>query len=233
MKQSFTFIQVLVSTLIINLAHAQAEGTFAAPKISDISVYGNKDTIIRRVVFSYVSDAEKTVGTKTSVYFTLNSPVKEVWPIFQNFNLWQNHKGYFYSGAFGDRENELEYLMLGPRENASIDNTQAFTVKQVIPEQLIVLHAPAWEQADAKGKLVGSRHEGKHAFMLTEVNGKTVITAAMEHSFHYAGPNAKKRAKAGLMQKIKTAQERKKKGSKDIWETAFIPKLKELLETEN
>ena len=232
MKTKHALFLMLVGVLAIVVFEASAEeGTFAEPRVSDVAVYGDDAVTVRRIVFSYQNGMEEVVGTKTGVHFTLNRPVKDVWPVFQNFNLWQNHQGYFFSGAFGDREGDLEFLM-GPREKASIDNTQAFTVQQIIPEQVIVLHAPPWELVNADGVRVGNRHEGKHVFMLNEVNGKTVVTAAMEHSYHYYGPEAKTKAEIGLVEKIKISQERQKNGKKDIWETAFVPKLKELLEAD-
>jgi hypothetical protein len=220
---------VLIS-LRSGFLHAE-EGTFAKPKVSDISVYGNEREAIRRVVFSYRNGTEDVVGTKTSVHFTIDRPAKEVWPIFQDFNQWQSQIGYFMTGALGDREGDIEFLTGPKRENATIDQSQALKVAYIIPEQAIVLHSPPWEKVDKNGHRVGNRHEGKNVFMLTEVKGRTVVTAAMEHTFHYYGPNSRSNASKGLAQKVQAAQEKKKKGSKDLWEKSFIPKLKELVET--
>lgn len=66
--------------------------------------------------------------------------------------------------------------------------------------------------------------------MLTEVNRETVVTAAMEHLYHYDGPKAESKARALLQERIKESQDRKREGRKDIWESAFVPKLRELVE---
>lgn len=229
MKQKLISIVVFLGLNLGASVEAQ-EGTFARPKIGDIAVYGDENTTIRRVVFSYASGAEQVVGTKTSVYFKVARPVKDVWPVFQDFNLWQNDAGYFVTGPFGDNEGELEFLFSGPRGEVSIDNTQPQIVQQLVPEAHIVLHSPPREGIDAEGGRLGYRHEGKSVFMLTEVNGATVVTASMEHLFRYYGAEAKGNANKAYLQKIEVSQDRKRKGMKDIWETGFIPELRELLE---
>lgn len=232
MRKKFSFLMVVVSLIAIDasVTHASQEeehGTFAAPKVAYAKVLGDDGLTVRRSVFSYRNGADEVVGTTTSVHFTLDSPAKRVWPTFQNFNLWQKQKGVSFSGPFGDKEGEMEYLMYqeGHRETVTIDNAMAFNVQQIVPEHVIVLHSPLFERVGADGKRLGSRHEGKNVFMLTEVNGKTTVTAVMEHSYHYYGPDAKRNAQAGLKQALKTAKNRKK----DIWE-GFVPRIRKQVE---
>ena len=139
-------------------------------------------------------------------------------------------RGLFCHRAFGDHEGELEFLFSGPRGEVSVDNTQPQLVQQLVPEAHIVLHSPPREGIDAEGSRLEYRHEGKSVFMLTEVNGTTVVTASMEHLFHYYGAEAKSNANKAYLQKIELSHDRKRKGMKDIWETAFIPQLRERLE---
>lgn len=224
----------LLVSLAVSLAFHVAvlraeEGTFSAPAISEISLRQSDGATIRRVVYSYSDGAAEVVGTKTSVLFTLNRPVKDVWPVFRDFNKWQNAAGLFYSGEFGDQEGKLEFMMR-QRDKPSIDTTQAFIVEHIIPQSAIVLYSPLWEATDEHGRKLGSRHEGKNVFMLTEVDGTTIVTAAMEHAYHYHGPEARRRAEEALSQRVKTAQDAKKSGAKDIWESDFIPALRALLD---
>ncbi|MFK8021575.1 MAG: hypothetical protein AB8B86_17570 [Pseudomonadales bacterium] len=232
MKIKFSFLIILISVIAISVpvTHAgqdEDQGTFAAPKVAYVGVLGDDGLTVRRSVFSYNNGADEVVGTTTSVHFTLDRPAKVVWPIFQNFNLWQTQEGVSFTGAFGDKEGELEYLIyhVGNREKVSIDNSMAFIVQQLVPEHVIVLHSPLWERVGADGKRLGNRHEGKNVFMLSEVNGKTTVTAVMEHAYHYYGADAKSNAEAGLKQRLKIAQNRKR----DIWE-GFVPRLRQLVE---
>lgn len=225
---------LLASVAVSCFVHAQVQsqyqkqtpikqGTFAAPKIEHVGVLGDDGLTVRRTVFSYHDGDEEVVGTTTSVHFILEYPVATVWPFFQDFNLWQSGPGFSFSGEFGDKEGELEFLIYhqGQRDRATIDGTMAFVVQQLIPEHAIVLHSPAWESVDSKGNRLGSRHEGKNVFMLAEVDGNTVVTATMEHAYHYYGAEAKRTAAVGLKQRIKVAKARKK----DVWES-FVPALK-------
>ena len=207
------------------------QGTFARPTVGDVAVYGDENTTIRRVVFSYASGSEQVVGTKTSVQFEVARPVRAVWPVFQDFNLWQNDAGYFVTGPFGDKEGELEFLFGGVRGDASIDNAQPQLVQQLVPESHIVLHSPPREGIDAEGRPLGYRHEGKSVFVLTEVDEATVVTASMEHLFRFDGPEGKSKARKVYLQKVQDSKDRKRKGKKDIWETNFIPQLRKLLES--
>lgn len=218
---------LLAVAALTGSAAAEAEGTFAEPTIEHVGVLGDDGLTVRRTVFTYHRGDEEVVGTTTSVHFSLDHAVKTVWPIFQDFNLWQSEPGLSFSGAFGDREGELEFLIYhkGQRDKATIDGTMAFVVQQLIPEHAIVLHSPLWESVDSKGNRLSSRHEGKNVFMLAEVDGRTVVTATMEHAYHYYGDDAKRNAAAGLKQRIKVAKGRKK----DIWET-FVPTLRKKLE---
>jgi hypothetical protein len=121
------------------------------------------------------------------------------------------------------------------RKGALIDQVQGFVVQQVIPEHLIVVLAPTWASAEgqvpAAGFTVpsGAKHVGQHTFMLTEVGGKTVVTALMQHAYHY-GPAAREKWRAALAKRVQDARDRKAANTKDKWETAFEPKLRELVE---
>lgn len=225
---------IVTALLALNPVAVQAEqelkpmqGTFASPEVAHVAVLGNDGLTTRRTVFSYTNGTNEVVGTTTSVYFVLDSPVKEVWPTFQNFNLWQRQKGVSFTGPFGDREGEIEYLMyqLDNRENVTIDKSMVFVVEQIVPEHLIVIHSPLWESLGADGKPSGRRHEGKNTFMLTEVDGKTVVTAVMEHAYHYYGEDSKSKSALFLKQKIKQNKARKR----DIWE-GFVPRLRAIVE---
>lgn len=228
--KSLILAACLVITPVVALAGQDTkleQGTFSSPKIAHVAVLGDDGLTTRRTVFSYSKGTEEVVGTTTSVHFTINASAKEVWPTFQNFNLWQSQEGVSFTGPFGDREGELEYLMyqVGDRGKVTIDRSMVFIVEQIVPEHLIVIHSPLWESVDADGKPTGSRHEGKNTFMLSEVDSETIVTAVMEHAYHHYGPEAKEKSTLFLEKKIKQNKTRKR----DIWE-GFAPKIKALVE---
>lgn len=217
-------------------------GTIRRPKVHDIHIHGSDRILLRREIYTYTEGDTKVVGTNMSVKFSLNRSRKETWPIFQNFNAWQNETGYYYTRAFGEtREGDIEFLRMTPnRHDATIDATQAFVIQVLVPEHLIVLFAPAFGHSaggDAKagGPIAmsssagGFRHVGKHCFMLTEVDGKTLVTAQMQHSYHYP-PEFHAQADAYLEERVKGALALKQNNTKDKWETGFEPKLRSLVE---
>lgn len=231
MKYSVRVVTIVLM-LMVSLFSLQASaksGTRAKPEMHNVFVHGNDRIPLRREVISYLEDGNIVVGTILSLHFTLNKPAKEVWPIFQNFNLWQNQSGYYYSGDFGDSEGGLGYLMFSSRPGASFDRSQAFIYQQVIPEHSITAYAPAFESVDEKGVLRGYKHIGKHSLMLTDIKGKTVVTAVFQHN-NIFGPDNHDKAKAYLASTVKAEQEKERKNIKDKWETSFEPKLRALVE---
>jgi hypothetical protein len=66
--------------------------------------------------------------------------------------------------------------------------------------------------------------------MLTELDGKTLVTAAMEHSYFYYGETMKEDAAKAIKTHVEKVEARVAEGKKDVWEFGFVPKLRELVE---
>jgi len=149
----------------------ESVGTALQPVCHAVFVQGNDEFFYNRDIFSYESGGEKTVGYNANIQFTVASPARRVWPIFKDFNLWQNDFGHYYSGAFGDKEGEMVHITdknRGPPQGFYI-------VEHSIPEHLLVLAQPVCETD-------GIKHIGTHAFILTDRGHKTVVTGLMQHA---------------------------------------------------
>jgi hypothetical protein len=160
-----------VKKLIDKVAASIPQGTPMQPVRCKAFVQGNEQFVYNRDVFSYQCDGEKTVGYNANVQFTVDRPAAKVWPVFKDFNLWQNDFGHYYSGAFGEKVGHLIHLTNKPQGAPE----SFYIVVHVIPEHLLVLSQPILE-------IDGIKHIGTHAFILTDNSDKTVVTGVMQHA---------------------------------------------------
>jgi hypothetical protein len=159
-------------------------GTVQKPRFYDGPVFSEGDVGIRLRYFTYQTEEGFVAGCDMSVMFTVDHPAKAVWPILQDSNAWQNAAGYYYSGSKGGLYSSEE-LDLGDetfqitvkRQGEPDLEAGPYRVLRVIPEHLIVDFEPIPEDGRT-----GGVSPGFHAFMLTERDGKTVVTIVMEHA---------------------------------------------------
>lgn len=124
------------------------------------------------------------VEAATDISMILPQPLRKVWPVFANFNLWMNRFGYVWDGLPAENENGFVYLRNTAASNdlsyARTDKSRTkYVVRKVIPEQLIYFDSLPLPLADKDGLWTG------HNLMsLKDDNGKTRISIFMEHTWY-------------------------------------------------
>jgi len=134
--------------------------------------------------FTYTCEAGLAAGVTTGMIFAINCPVSEVWPIFKDFNLWQNAFAPYYSGVVGDLEGKTFSLSDRPNDT---ERPHRYEVVRVIPEHLINNRMRMPEEGD-KFEMPGYPAEGGvppgfSVYMLTESGrATTILTFLLEHA---------------------------------------------------
>jgi hypothetical protein len=140
------------------------------------------DIAITTRYFTYRSGAGFVAGDNILVKFGIDAPVSKVWPYASDWNTWMNDPGsYYYSGVLGELEGQTFSLSLKPNDT---EMPHFYHVDKVIPEHLIVVSQPILTDEDLKVYPLpghGGASGGYHVFMLSEHEGKTLITVYMEH----------------------------------------------------
>lgn len=135
------------------------------------------DDLLQVGFFSYRDDGYVVAGVKVVLSVLIDKPVDSVWPVFQNFNAWQNDTGYFYWDKQGRAAvhgyMEGEQLSIEVRRGGA-NYTYDYFVDTVIPNSLIVKH-------EVPRNIKGVMHTGNHVFIMVERHGKTMITMVMQH----------------------------------------------------
>jgi len=155
------------------------------------------------------------------VSITLAHPVRKVWPVFKNFNLWMNRFGYFWESVPGD--NEDRYVQLsdqpwpnGAKTRSGVSATK-YIVRRVIPQSLIYfdsLPAPIGVGKDGVWT-------GHNVVSLYEEGAQTKIGFLMEHTWYSETMGiAELRAEASAMSKGEV-----------FWRDFFIPDLVSAVES--
>lgn len=110
-------------------------------------------------------------------------PVRRVWPVFANFNLWMNRFGYIWDEVPAEKENDFAYLGNVGTSNDLKYGTQGaktkYVVRKVIKEQLIYFDSFPYRLRDRDVVFTG------HNLMsMREANGQTEISIFMEHTWY-------------------------------------------------
>jgi hypothetical protein len=158
-------------------------------KFHEGPVFSEGDVDIRLRYFTYETKEGLVAGCDMNVMFTIDRPAKDVWPVLQDSNLWQNADGYYYSGAKGDLYSSEE-LDLGAetfhitvKQDGEPDLVAGpYRVLRVVPERLIVDFEPIPEDGRT-----GGVSPGFHVFMLNEHDGSTIVTILMQHASRTTG----------------------------------------------
>jgi hypothetical protein len=211
-----------------------ATGTVAAPRVYEGPSRSDDDAVVNSRLFSYDTDSGLVTGYEISVQFTLNGTASEVWPYMKEWNAWQNPYGYFYNGVVGDLYND-ETLDLGTETfritvrnpdvlemlNLPSDGewtTDEYVVLRVVPERAFVIFQPV--DPEKNGGISG----GIHTFVLTEKDGKTIVTGNMEHASRTTD-----QAEEDTLEFWRT-------GATEVcrfWRDIFIPNLQKLVDERN
>ena len=169
-------ILLLLSVFFITAPTAFAdEGNQVDLKYHEKIVTTRGDDVGELEFFSFKENGFSVAGANLVIAVTIDSPVKDVWPYFKNFNTWGNKTGYYYwdasgkPGIHGDMKGKV--VRLGPKEGGGLE----YVVHTVIPHRLI-------GKKEIPREVDGVLYSGDHAFILTERNGKTMITMVMQHT---------------------------------------------------
>jgi hypothetical protein len=195
----------------MNFRELSPGGTVLAPNYYEGPAEILGDVRLHQRYFTYKTDAGWVAGKTFNVMFTIERPAKDVWPRLKDFNPWQNSYGHYYSGVVGDLEGKQFCISDKPNEPGPYQ----YEVVRVIPEQLIVVLQPLQE-----GGSTDAISPDCHVVMLSEHDGKTIVTFLMEH----ASRNKDMTEEEALDPWRKMAPESQRK-----WRDIFIPTLKRLI----
>jgi hypothetical protein len=184
------------------------------------------DVYLQAKYFTCRSDIGMVAGCDFNVMFTIDRPARVVWPYIQDFNLWQNSYGHYYSGAFGDLEGKTCRISAKPND----PGLHQYQVLRVIPEYLIVVSQPVLDDGTASTGLpgLGVVSPGFHVVMLNEHGGKTVVSILMEHASLMEGVSGtqtmtEEQALSPWRDKLMVPEWLRK------WRDDLVPTLKELV----
>jgi hypothetical protein len=175
--------------------------------------------------YTYVRDVGLVAGVTLSVMCVVDRPVREVWPVYKDHNLWQNSYDYYYSGVVGDLEGQTFTLGGSPTEPTS---NPPYEVLRVVPEYLVVFHQPSVGQWPVNSVMPGHGivSPGVMSFGVDEYAGQSHIAVFMEHSSVMALPD--EIAAMTEDDVIGPWREMLVDGVRK-WRDIFIPNLKELV----
>lgn len=117
-----------------------------------------------------------SVEAVVDVHLKFSHPVKEVWRVMRDFNLWHNRYGYQWSGVIAEQENNIVYL--NNKAGTSYGEKIPYIVRRVVPERLIYQESLPQPFPDGKGFWTGH-----NVLSFWEEGGKTNVTVYMEHTF--------------------------------------------------
>ena len=166
-----------------------SKGTVLEPVYYDGPEETIDDVSLSQQLFSYETAEGLVVGRTFNVIFTVDRPVTEVWPLFKDFNRWQNQFGHFYSGVVGDLYSSEEHDLGEETFAMSTDpenlGRHEFSILRVIPQQAMIIFQPIAEEGATESRFFfgrGGVSPGFHIYMLNRQGNKTLVTILMEHA---------------------------------------------------
>lgn len=184
-----------------------------SPRFYDGPSYSKDDVRMNYQYYTYPTDSGLVSAGVLSVMFTIDRPAKAIWPIFRDFNLWQNAYGYFYSGVIGDLEGKTFTLGLGEHDQHGAK--RSYEVIRVIPQHLMVFCEPIPSDGST-----GGVSPGFHAFVLSGFGDKTVMTYEGDHATRTQGKTEEEAL--GPWRELAARV-------LPMWSDSFIPLLKKLV----
>jgi len=199
--------------------HEAVWGSVRDPKVHDAFTEVDDDLRLHGRYYTYVSDDGLVVGVTLSCMCVVDRPVREVWPLYKDFNLWQSSYDHHYSGVVGDLEGKTFTLRIGDVQ------IPGYRVIRSIPEYLIVFDQPPTDDLPDAFPGLGIVSPGFMSFGIDEYEGRSEIAVFMEHASvmaRTADIDATTEEDAiGPWRPMLTDGVRK-------WRDVFIPNLKEL-----
>ena len=162
-------------------------GTVTEPRFYEGLDYSEEGFSFRIRHYTHMTDAGLVVGLAASLMFTLDAPSNEVWPYMKDFNSFEGQYGIHYTGVWGEMYTSEEHDLgqetfqyqgsyEGPDGVVNWSSVPSRVIR-VIPEHLLTLFETIPEDGST-----GGISPGFHTFILNGHDGKTVVTAIMEHA---------------------------------------------------
>lgn len=175
----------------------------------------NPGVILKTGVTAYTANGRRQSELVFDITWSVERPVREVWPIFKDFNNWQNGYGFYYDGVMGNEGNgNLVYLSNKPN-NKGIGS--AYTVRKVIPEHMMYI-----ESMPTPTGVKDIVFSGHNVATLKEENGVTHINFFMEHTW---------RSSEETEEELKKIAQSLTNHGKLFWQEHFLPDLAKKLES--
>ncbi len=156
------------------------------------------------------------VEATVDVRMNFSRPVKEVFRVMRDFNLWHNRYGYQWTGVIGDEENNMVYL--SNKKDNKFGTQIPYVVRRVVPNNLIYQESLPHPFPDDSGFW-----SGHNVLSFWEEDGKTKVTVFMEHTFF------SQQLSIEVLRKI-AADLMFENGGIGFWREYFIPDLERLIE---
>jgi len=149
------------------------------------------------------------------VSLILPHPVREVWPIFADFNRWQGRFGFVWDGLPANNEDHVLHLSNTPGANDlnyDLDGARTeYIVRKVVPESLI--YFDSLPEAVTGKDCVWTGH---NVMSLKEEHGQTRITIFMEHTWY---------SETMSIEDLRAEAKGVLDSGLDFWRDYFIPDL--------
>jgi hypothetical protein len=156
------------------------------------------------------------------VSITLARPLRAVWPVFKDFNLWMNRFGYFWDRVPADSEDR--FVHLGSKAGINDLTHHApperraqptrYIVRQVIEGRLIYFDSLPMPIATKDGK--EGTWTGHNLFSLHEEGGHTRVAIFMEHTWY---------SESMTTEELREEGQRALDAGLEFWREFFIPDL--------
>ena len=220
MLNKYISISILCLMALSN-AYA-AEGTFLDPKNLGASHQKKASDTMNINYFSFEETGITTAGINLSVKFTIDASAAELWPYFKDFNSWFNGYGYYFKGEPGDGVaiGDMEGQMMRLGSSAKGPWGLAYTIDRVVPRHLMVF-------TEIPRRHDGFTAFGYHSMMLTEYEGKTLVTVFMQHASRSGIKSIEEMLAPWRQLEASVLTE-----ENNFWLDILIPKLRSLVKSE-
>lgn len=199
-------------------------GTVVDPNWYDGKDYNEEGFSIHFRNFTYMTKSGPVVGIVASIMFTLDVPSAVAWKYMKDFTTFEGEFGIRYTGVWGEmdtsEERELGQNTLQYQGSKGEWSSVPSQVVRVIPQHLLTLY----ETIPADGSS-GGVSPGFHTVMLNDHNGKTVVTAIMDHAERLPNLTEQEAFDRSMWGPGKYDQD----ASMKRWRDQFVPTLRKLV----
>lgn len=165
-------------------ANSVIRGSQPAIGADVVTIRHGANVVFRNYLVDRPAHTEKLRAAEAvlDISVTVAKPVRDVWPVFCDFNSWMNRFGYVWDEVPANKENDYAYLGNVGTSNDLKYGAQTknqYVIRKVIQEQLICFDSFPYQVPDRDVVFTG------HNLMsMREADGKTQISIFMEHTWY-------------------------------------------------